>query len=147
MPSASAATGVLFDRPEVVAGAGAELAERGVDGRVEVVGGDFLEEVPSGGDLYLLKHIVHDWDDEHASRILANCRRAAGPEATLLLVERLLGPGADDVSHLADLLMLVMFGGRERTRDEYERLLGGAGWSLRQVLSLGMLWLLEAGPT
>jgi hypothetical protein len=146
LAAAPSATGVLFDRPDVVAGARAELARRGLDRRVEVVGGDFFAEVPASGDLYLLKHIVHDWDDEPATRILANCRRAAAPGATLVLIERLLGPAADDVTHLADLLMLVMFGGRERTRDEYERLLGDAGWSLRHVLPLGMLWLLEAGP-
>ncbi|HWC11223.1 MAG TPA: methyltransferase, partial [Acidimicrobiales bacterium] len=104
LAAAPAATGVLFDRPDVVAGARAELGERGLDGRVEVVGGDFLQEVPAGGDLYVLKHIVHDWNDDHAARILANCRRAAGPGTTLLLVERLSGPSADDVPYLADLL-------------------------------------------
>ena len=86
LAAAPTATGVLFDRPEVVAGARAELAERGLQGRVEIVAGDFFEEVPAGGDLYLLKHIVPDWDDDHAARIPAHCRRAAAAGATLLLV-------------------------------------------------------------
>ncbi|HEX2064598.1 MAG TPA: methyltransferase [Acidimicrobiales bacterium] len=138
------ATGVLFDRPEVVTGARDALARRGLTERVELVEGDFFEEVPSGGDLYLLKHILHDWDDERAGRILERCHEAAPPGATLLVVERLLGPGADAVAALADLLMMVLFGGRERTADEYRRLLAGAGWKVQRVVPLSMFGLVEA---
>jgi hypothetical protein len=130
----------------VLAAAPEELASRGLSGRVELVAGDFLSAVPSGGDLYLLKHIVHDWDDTTASLILGNCRRAAGDTATLVLLERLVTPDSDPVTHLADLLMLVMFGGRERTREEYDALLAGAGWHLDRVVQVGMLYLLEASP-
>ena len=138
------ATGVLFDRPDVVAGARPALAAQGLTDRVELVEGDFFEEVPSGGDLYLLKHILHDWDDERAGRILDRCHEAASPGATLLVVERLLGPAVDPVAALADLLMLVMFGGRERTAEEYRRLLAGAGWQVQRVVPLSMFGLVEA---
>lgn len=138
------ATGVLFDRPEVIAGAREVLEARGLAERVDLVEGDFFEEVPSGGDLYLLKHILHDWDDATAGRILDRCREAAAPGTTLLVVERLLGPGADAVAALADLLMLVLFGGRERTAAEYRRLLEGAGWRVQRVLPLSMFGLVEA---
>lgn len=138
------AAGVLFDLPEVVAGAREALAARGLADRVEVVGGDFREEVPPGGDLYVLKHILHDWDDEQAARILRSCHRAGRPGSILLVIERLLGPGADPLAHVADLLMLVMFGGRERTREEFEALLDAAGYRLQRVVRLPMFSVLEA---
>jgi hypothetical protein len=141
---APSARGVLFDRADVVSGAGPVLAGRGVAGRVEIVAGDFFESVPAGGDLYLLKHILHDWDDERALRILHTCAAAAPPGSTLLVVERLLGSGADANAYVADLLMFVMFGGRERTEAEYEALLAAAGYRLERVTRLSMFGLLEA---
>jgi predicted O-methyltransferase YrrM len=138
------ARGVLLDLPEVVDGAHEALAERGLAGRVEVVAGDFREEVPPDGDLYVLKHILHDWDDEQAARILRSCHRAGRPGSTLLVIERLLGPGADPLAHVADLLMLVMFAGRERTREEFEALLDAGGYRLERVVRLPMFSVLEA---
>src|SRR5262249_14870257 len=82
--------GVLFDRPEVVDGVVDEL-DPGIAGRLRVVGGDFFDEVPAGGDAYLMKAIVHDWEDADALRILESCRRAAAPGASLLVVDRELG--------------------------------------------------------
>ncbi len=138
------ATGVLFDLPELVTEADQHLRRRGLADRVEIVGGDFFSEVPAGGDLYLLKHILHDWDDDHAARILERCRLAGGTGSTLLVVERLLGPDSDAVALVADVLMLAMFGGRERTEREYRSLLEGAGYRLERVIPLSMFALLEA---
>ena len=138
------ARGVLFDLPELVSEADRHLRRRGLADRVEIVGGDFFSDVPPGGDLYLLKHILHDWDDQHAARILERCRAAGGEGSVLLLVERLLGPGSDSVAYIADMLMLTMFGGRERTEREYQSLLEGAGYRLERVVPLSMFALLEA---
>jgi hypothetical protein len=141
------AQGVLFDRPEVLEGARAALEASGLADRVELVGGDFFTEVPEGGDLYLLKHIVHDWDDERATRILRNCHLAGGPGSRLVLVERVLGPTSSAVDYVADLLMLVMFGGKERSRAEFDALLAAGGYRLERVVPLSMFALLEATPT
>jgi hypothetical protein len=138
------ATGVLFDLPEVLAEAEQALRRRGLRDRVTTVGGDFFSEVPPGGDLYLLKHILHDWDDHSAARILERCHAAGEAGHTLLVVERLLGPGADPVAHVADVLMMAMFGGRERTQAEYESLFAEAGYDLDRVVSLSMFALLQA---
>jgi hypothetical protein len=141
LQAAPKATGVLFDRPEVMDAARATMTARGLADRVELVGGDFRESVPEGGDLYLLKGIMHDWDDEPASRILANCHRAAGPDATLLSLEGVVRdePPLEPMVHLIDLAMLLLVGGRERTRAEFEELFGGAGWQIAQVIPLPML--------
>ncbi len=118
--------GVLFDQPHVVAGANADLAAR-----CTVVGGDFFAEVPAGGDAYVLKWIIHDWEDEESRAILRVCRSAMADGAALLLVERVLeGPNDEPWSRFSDLNMLVGPGGRERTLDEYERLLEDSGFRL-----------------
>jgi len=137
LEAAPRATGVLFDVPEVIAGAGAAIAARGLADRVKLVGGDFFEATPPGGDLYLLKSILHDWPDEDAARILESCYRAARPGSTLLVVEGLLpsGPAPSSI-HLMDLAMLVAVDGRERTREEYEELLEGAGYQLERVIPI-----------
>lgn len=130
-----AATGVLFDLPEVVGGARDALAASGQADRVELVGGDFFKQVPSGGDLYLLKSILHDWDDDRALQILRNIRRAMVPGATLAVIEGLrpAQPGPSPV-HLANLMMLVAHGGRERTLEDYERLLAEGGFRLERAI-------------
>ncbi len=138
------AAGVLFDLPEVVDGARAAIGARGLGDRVELRGGNFFEEVPEGGDLYVLKHILHDWDDEHAATILRTCHRASRPGTALLVVERVLGPGSHAVDYVADLLMLVMFGGKERSRREFEHLLAEGGYHLERVVPLSLFALLEA---
>jgi hypothetical protein len=141
------AEGVLFDLPEVLEGARAAVEARGLADRVELSGGDFFEEVPAGGDLYVLKHILHDWDDDHAQRILRSCHRAGRPGSTVLLVERVLGPESSAVDYVADLLMLVMFGGKERSEPEFEALLAAGGYRLERVVPLSMFALLEARRT
>jgi hypothetical protein len=126
-----AAGGVLFEQPTVIRDA--QLGE--VAGRTSLIEGNFFASVPAGGDLYLLSHIVHDWPDEAAVRILTRCREAAGPDGRMLLVEMVLP--ADDQPHPArflDLVMLTMAGGRERTAEEYRWLLAQAGWELTRII-------------
>ncbi|TCZ54567.1 methyltransferase [Roseicella aquatilis] len=146
------ARGVLLDLPAVVAGAPSLLAAAGVADRCEVAGGDMFAAVPAGGDLYLLKSIVHDWDDERAVAILSNCRRAMGSGARLLLVERVLPERIEPVPQaqplvLSDLNMLVRLSGRERTAEEFGTLLGAAGLRLLHVVPTGTPFsLIEASP-
>jgi SAM-dependent methyltransferase len=131
--------GVLFDRPEVVAEAGAALEEAGVADRCEVVGGDFFADVPPGGDAYLMRQIVHDWDDAQAAVILANCRRALRPPGRLLVVERAVAADyrqALPELHL-DMEMLVNLGGLQRTDSEYAALFVAAGFRLSRIVPLG----------
>jgi len=132
--------GVLFDLPHVVAQASHVLADHGVVDRVQVVGGSFFESVPNGGNTYLLKTIIHDWDDARATLILRNCKKAMRPEDKLLIIERQLAelgrPGRPAGPFLLDLEMLVMTpGGRERTRGEYEKLLSDTGFRLTRTVS------------
>ncbi len=122
--------GVLFDRPEVLPRAEAYLGRAGVRDRCELVGGDFFAAVPPGGDAYVLAQIVHDWPDEPAVAILRACHRAMAPGARLWIVEELLQPGdAFEWAKLLGLLMLVLFGARERTAEEYGALLEEAGFA------------------
>src|SRR5918999_2033693 len=128
-------SGVLLDRPEVVAGAEAVLRAAGVADRCAVVGGDFFASVPPGGDAYVLAQIVHDWPDAEALAILSACHRAMAPGARLWVIEQVLPPEDDpDPSErvgltLMDLNMLVLFGGgQQRTGEEYRQLLGVAGF-------------------
>jgi hypothetical protein len=133
-----AARGILFDRPHVVSGAGALLQKAGVADRCTVVGGSFFEGVPEGGDAYVLKAILHDWDDAAATAILLACRRAMKPGRRLLVVERLIGPPNEQPeAKFSDLNMMVTPGGQERTRDEYTALFDAAGFRLIAVVPTG----------
>lgn len=126
--------GILFDVPHVGEGARCRLRAEGVAERCAVVAGDFLESIPEGADAYVMKHIIHDWDEASAINILRNCRRAMPQGAKLLLVEEVLP--CDDtpaIGKLVDLQMLVIPGGRERTEDEYRALLRAAGFRLTSV--------------
>jgi hypothetical protein len=140
--------GILFDRPSVIAEGRDAVRERGLDGRCERVGGDFFESVPPGADAYLVKYILHNWDDARVSAILQSCRRAMKPSARLLLVEQLVQPGnAPDPVRLLDLEMLVVTGGRERTEEEFRALLSANGLSLVRVVPTRLpLSILEAVP-
>jgi len=135
LDSAPESQGVLYDLPDVIAGATPLLRELGVAERVRLAEGSFFDSVPAGGDAYVLKHIVHDWDDEPCVQILRNVRSAAGAGATLLLVEAVVP--ADDsapVVKLVDMEMLVINNGRERTADEYRRLLEAGGFAMTRVV-------------
>lgn len=130
--------GVLFDQAEVIAGAHSVLEKGGVADRVQLASGDFFVSVPEGGDAYLLKYILHDWDDERAGRILASIHRAAKPGARLFVIDAVLPPGnTPDVGKLMDLAMLIQPGGMERTQKAFAALLGGAGFSLERVVPTG----------
>jgi hypothetical protein len=123
--------GVLFDQPHVVAGADDVLGAAGVADRCRVVGGSFFDRVPEGGDAYVLKAIVHDWEDEESIAILRACRAAVPDEGALLVIERELGaPNGDPAAKLSDLNMLVNAGGQERTLDEFGALFEAAGFRL-----------------
>ena len=140
--------GVLYDRPEVASTAEV-LAAAGIADRAEAVGGDFFESVPEGADRYVVKLVVHDWDDERAIRILDSVRRAIPPLGLLLLAVHLL-PDGDGYDHAVwlDLNMLVMTdGGRERTVAEYRDLLARAGFRLTRVIpTSGPMSVIEAAP-
>jgi ubiquinone/menaquinone biosynthesis C-methylase UbiE len=127
--------GVVFDQPQVVEQAKTVLTAEGLGSRCGLESGDFFNAVPAGGDAYLLKYILHDWDDAHAVTILASCRRAIRPDGKLLLVETVV-PGPDEAhfAKLQDLEMLVLFASRERTEEEYGRLLKQAGFRLERVV-------------
>ncbi len=142
------ARGVLFDQEHVVSGAEPLLREAGVLDRCEIVAGSFFEWVPEGGDAYVLKWIIHDWEDPESIAILRTCRAALGPDAVLLLIERDLGPPNENpVAKLADVNMFVMPGGRERTLDEYAALFDAAGLRLvgASPTTTGYL-VIEAAP-
>ena len=130
-----AVSGVLFDQPHVVAAAEALLTSRGVAERCRIVGGSFFDSVPEGGDAYVLKQIVHDWEDDDAVTILEVVRRSAPSGAAVLVLERDLGvPNESLAAKLSDLNMLVMPGGRERTTDEYAALFEAAGLAYARAI-------------
>jgi hypothetical protein len=140
--------GILFDRPHVVVGASDVLTRAGVADRCEIVGGDFFAAVPTGADAYVLKCVIHDWDDEQAVAILRACRSAIPDRAKLLLVERVIRPGdVPDSTKFMDLLMLVMNGGCERTADDFGGLLATAGFRLAAVTpTASALSVIEGTP-
>jgi len=140
--------GILFDQEHVVSGAEPVLREAGVLDRCKVVAGSFFESVPTGGDAYVLKSIVHDWEDAESIAILGACRAAMSPGAVLLVIERDLGPRNENpAAKLGDLNMFVMPGGRERTLNEYAALFEPAGLRLvgASPTATGYL-VIEAAP-
>lgn len=127
--------GVLFDLPSVIEGAGALLEKEGVRSRVELASGDFFKAVPTGADAYVMKHIIHDWDDERSIRILRNIGTAMNQGGKVLIVEMVIPEGNEPSPAKAmDLQMLVMESGKERTRDEYRSLLEAAGFRLTRII-------------
>jgi hypothetical protein len=126
--------GIVFDLPHVVSDAHELLRARGLSDRVEVVGGDFFDAVPTA-DVYVLSYILHDWDDASSGKLLGSIARAANPGARLVVIEAVVPEG--DTPHRAkmiDLTMLAMLTGRERTAEEYEALLGDAGFAVDRIL-------------
>jgi hypothetical protein len=132
--------GILVDLAHVVAAAPKILEPKGVASRCQIEGGSFFESIPTGGDAYLLKAIIHDWDDSRATAILTGCRKAMTPSSTLLVVDHVLPRRAEEgqsmPGFLTDLEMLVRTpGGRERTEEEFRSLFAGAGFELKRVIS------------
>lgn len=144
-----AATGLLFDQPQVVAGAAPALGAAGVADRVDVEGGSFFEAVPPGGDLYLVANVLWHWDDELAGRILRRCRDAMAPSPRLLIVEPVIPPGnGQHPAELLDLGNVWLDGGRARTPEAWRALLADAGFELARVTETDLEWsVLEATPT
>ena len=126
--------GVLFDLPGALSGAEDIIDRFSLKGRMELVGGDFFENVPASGNLYILKSILHDWDDESSMKILGKLHEVMGPKSRLLVIESVL----DERNHpsfgkMADILMMAAAGGKERTLKQWENLLSASGFSIRKI--------------
>jgi hypothetical protein len=148
-----AVRGILFDAPNVVAGAAPLLAAAGVADRCRIVAGDFFDAVPEGGDLYTMKWILHDWDDERAVAILSSCRRAMDAHGTLLIVDRVIPAGPATTApecfeaYRADVMMMAWTGGVERTVAEFRALLAAARFRLGRIIpTTTALSMIEAHP-
>jgi hypothetical protein len=129
--------GILMDVDHVIEGAKPRIRAQHLEGRCEAVAGDFFNAVPAGGDAYMMKHIIHDWDDERASRILKNVQRELRGKSggKVILLETVIQPGnAPDLGKLMDLEMLMMPGGRERTEAEFRTLLAASGFELTRIV-------------
>lgn len=146
--AAPKACGIVFDAPQVVEGAHGPIKAAGLSDRLRAEGGDFFNAVPAGGDLYILKHIIHDWNDAKATQILKCVRAAIPATGKLMLVEMVVPPGfAPNFAHVLDLEMMVLCDGKERTEEEYRALLAGAGFKLTRIIPTeGPHSLVEAVP-
>ena len=128
--------GVLFDQPSVIARAEKDqhVTAKGIAERCTLVSGSFFEGVPEGGDVYIMKYILHDWNDEECVKILANCRAAMNTKGRVLVVDNVIPPGNDPHwGKLLDTQMLII-GGRERTKKEFAGLLAKAGLKMIRVV-------------
>jgi hypothetical protein len=146
------AHGILFDLPEVVAGAPPVLERAGVSDRCQVAGGSFFDDVPAGGDLYMMKAIVHAFDDDRAAVILRNCRERMAPSSRVAVLDRVMPERitTDEMAQravLMDMNMLVLTGGHERTEREFATLFRAAGLSPSSVSATSSgVCVLEAVP-
>jgi hypothetical protein len=144
--------GIVFDRAEPAERARKKVHEAGLASRCEVVAGDFFAAVPSGGDAYLLKHVIHDWADEQATAILTSCRAAMAPGARLLVAEGVYPPRIDRSlegrgAAANDVNMLVVTGGRQRSEEEFRALYASAGFELTRIVETpARLALIEGAP-
>jgi hypothetical protein len=144
------AHGIVYDLPHVIPEAIPVLAAAGLTDRTQTIGGSFFDQVPGGGDLYVLSLVLHDWDDERAVAILRTIRRAIPTDAALIVVEALLPDGDDPhPAKLMDLNMLGVLTGQERTQTQYQHLLTAAGFHLHRVIETNQprASILEAIPT
>ena len=137
--------GTLFDQPHVVARAKDLLARENVTDRCDVIA-EVFEGIPTNGDAYILKGILHDWDDDATLSILRICRQSISIGSKLLIVERFIAsPNAGPNGKFSDLNMLVLPGGAERTRQEFESLLTAANFHLIRTMPAGpTLTIIEA---
>jgi hypothetical protein len=138
--------GVLFDQPHVIAGSAPVLQAAGVVNRCECIGGSFFEAIPAGCEVYVLKSVLHDWDDEKAVSILRTCRAAIPGNGRLLVVERVVGPPNEQpAAKLADLNMLVMLCARERTQREFTELFDAAEFAIARVVPAALGYCIIEG--
>lgn len=130
--------GTLFDQPHVIEQARAGLADTGFSERIDLYSGDFTESVPPGRDIYVVKHVIHNWPDDVATQILRNCAQAMSDGGRVLVVEGILLPGVrKDGTRLLDLEMMVLCGeGRERTKQEFRSLFRAAGLRLERTIPI-----------
>lgn len=142
------ATGILYDLPHVVKDAPALIKSQGLTDRVKIESGSFFDQVPAGGDVYLLSHIIHDWSEVQCLTILGNCRRAMKPDGRVLIIEMVLPAGnAPHPGKMLDMMMLIGPGGQERTEQEYAELLGKARFRLARVVpTASAVSVVEAVP-
>jgi SAM-dependent methyltransferase len=148
------AAGILFDLAVAVDGAAENFRKNhpALAERCTFVSGDFFESIPSGADAYILKSVIHDWDDEHSARILANCRRAMTEDARLLLIEPILPERSEATALQAtlsqhDLTMLVALGAQERTEREFSDVLKAAGLRVSRIVPAGPVYsIIECLP-
>jgi hypothetical protein len=140
--------GIVFDLPHVITGAKEVIERTGVADQCELVAGSFFETIPPGADAYILKSIIHDWDDAAALAILRRCRVAIPDNGRLLLVEHVLKPvNQPDPARFSDLNMLVMLGGQERGPDEFADLCANAGFRMAAIIPTASTHaLIEARP-
>ena len=128
--------GVVMDAPQVVAGAKERIEAEGLAERCEAVAGNFFEAVPEGADAYIMKHIIHDWDDAEAIAILKNCRKALKDGGKVILVEAVI-PKSNEAPSMAtfgDLVMMLIPGGRERTAEEFAAIFAAAGFRMERII-------------
>ena len=127
--------GVLGDLEHVIAGAEQRIRALGLSDRCRTEAIDFFKAVPRGGDAYIMKHIIHDWDDEKSIRILKNIREAMNPGGRVILLDSVLPPANQpDFGKIIDIEMLLMPGGRERTEEEFRSLFDRAGFRLTKIV-------------
>lgn len=144
--------GILFDRPHALEGAKNSFSQEGCDDRCDFQHGDFFAAVPKEADAYILKSIIHDWDDQKSIRILTSCRDAMGAKDTLLLVERVIPEVLQQTAEhreivRSDLTMLVALGAAERTEKQFRNLLGKSGFQMKRNIPIGMTFsIIEATP-
>lgn len=141
--------GMLCDAPGVIQSARQLLAQRGVEARVELVAGSFFDELPAGADAYVLKNVLHDWDDARSLKILSACRRAMQPGAKLVVVEQLTGRNqTDNFGPLSDVQMMVVCDdGRERSREDFHRLFVASSFEPGRVFEFPTLAVIEGVAT
>jgi hypothetical protein len=146
LAQAPEAHGILFELPHVIEGA--RFADYLPQSRVKLVAGSFFESIPGGASAYLMKNILHVWDDESARRIVDSCRRAAASSSKLLVMEAIVpGPNQPSLASIVDIAMLVLLAGRERTVEQYGDLLASAGFRLERVVpTASHIAILEAVP-
>lgn len=130
-----AMTGILFDLEHVLVGARRAIESLNLSERCRTEPGDFFKAVPEGGDAYIMKHIIHDWDDDRAALILKNIRSAMNRGGRVILLEAVVSPGNEpDFAKILDLEMLLLPGGRERTEQEFRDLFARAGFEMTRIV-------------
>jgi hypothetical protein len=140
--------GILYDLPGVIERARSTITAAGLTERCTLAAGNFFESVPAGADTYMMRHIIHDWDDERALTILRNVRPVIPQTGKLLVVESVIRPGNDpDFGKLLDLTMLVIPGGMERTEEQYRTLYAQSGFALRRIVpTASPVCVIEGAP-